>query len=139
MLTVVQNNRSYTEIVTDSGVSFFHHKSLRSFDKTLACFNVESVESEFCKGKYALNPDYDISLFIYYKDGETYTGEETVRSIRINQIENAIIGTENGNDFYGSLWKITYEPEMDIYYVREISENYDGEIDAWVNGEILPH
>lgn len=139
MLKITENNRSYTEIVTDNGVCFYHFKSLRAFDKNLKNYNEETVEGPFCKGLYTFIEDEDISLFIYYKDGKTYTGEGTVKSIRINQIENAIISTEGGDEFYGDLWKITYEPAMEIYYIREIDENYDGEVDAYVNGKILPH
>lgn len=141
MLTITQNNRSYTELTTDSGISFFHYKTLRAFDKLLKNYNEEydPTCSPFCKGPYTFVQDDDISLFIYYKDGKTYTGEETVKSIRINQIENGIVSTECGDEFYGGLWKITYDSEMDIYYIREISENYDNEVDAYVNGEILPH
>lgn len=41
--------------------------------------------------------------------------------------------------FYQNLrsWKITYEAEADVYYLRERDEHYDNEVDVYANGKIL--
>lgn len=136
MLRITEDNRSYRVLETDSGVVFVHYKSLRAFDKNLANYN-ENGYSQFCKGPYQFLQDDDFSLFIYYKDGSTYNGESEVRSLRIGSIDAACISTPCGEEFYGDMWKITYNVDLDCYFIREVDECYDDEVDAYVNGTLV--
>lgn len=136
MLKIIEQNRSYICLEdTEGSVCFFHYKSLRALDKNLAMYN-ELPCSEFCKGKYQFTQDDDFSLFVYYKDGSTYNGEQEVRSMRIPAIEAACISTPNGDEFYGDLWKITYNNELNCHFVREVGECYEDEVDVYSYGEL---
>lgn len=140
MLKVTVDNRSYRVIEDENGVQFFHYKSLRAFDKNLYNYNeLINFNGPFCKGTYQFLQDDDFRLFIYYADGSTYNGEEEVKSVRINSICDACISTPYGDEFYGDLWKIVYNTELDCYFLREVDEYYDDEVDAYIHGELLEH
>ena len=136
MLRITEDNRSYRTLETDSGVVFVHYKSLRAFDKNLAYYN-EKGYCQFCKGAFQFVQDDDFSLFVYYSDGSTYNGEEEVNSIRIGSISDACIGTPFGEEFYGSAWKITYNKDLECYFLREVGEDYEDETDVYVGGQLL--
>lgn len=137
MLRIIEDNRSYRMIEDDNGVYFCHYKSKAAFRHNLSNYNEFPCDSK-CHGPFSMG-DPDSSLFLYYNDGTHYNGEEQVPSIRGREIENGYIGTPCGDEFYGGIWKITYNKDLECYFVREISESYEDEVDAYVNGEILPH
>ena len=137
MLRISYEDRSYRILEDDNGVQFIHYKSLRAFDKNLYDYNELGESGPFCKGEYQFLQDDDFSLFIYYTDGSDYTGESKVPSIRINKISAACISTPCGEEFYGDLWKITRNIDLDIYYIREKGEDYDDEVDVYVDGTLL--
>lgn len=137
MLRISYEDRSYRILEDDNGVQFIHYKSLRAFDKNLYNYNELGENGPFCKGAYEFLQDDDFSLFIYYTDGSDYTGESKVPSIRINKISAACISTPCGEEFYGDLWKITRNVDSDIYYIREKGEDYDDEVDMYVDGTLL--
>lgn len=137
MLRISYEDRSYRILEDESGVQFIHYKSLRAFDKNLYNYNELGENGPFCKGEYQFLQDDDFSLFIYYIDGSDYTGESKVPSIRINKISAACISTPCGDEFYGDLWKITRNIDSDIYYIREKGEDYDDEVDVYVDGTLL--
>lgn len=140
MLKITFENRSYRIIEDENGVCFIHHKTLRSWDQNLYNYNALSCcNGPFCKGAFQFLQDEDFHCFIYYKDGSTYTEENgEVKSIRISQIENAVVNGPCGDEFYGDLWKITYDAEYQVYFLRERDEYYDGEVDAYIDGKIVP-
>lgn len=75
MLKVTYDSRSYRVLETESGVQFYHYKSLRAFDKNLFNYNeLIKYNGPFCKGAYQFIQDSDFSLFVYYTDGSTYNG-----------------------------------------------------------------
>ena len=137
MLRISYEDRSYRILEDDNGVQFIHYKSLRAFDKNLYNYNELGENGPFCKGAYEFLQDDDFRLFIYYTDGSDYTGESKVPSIRINKILAACISTPCGEEFYGDLWKITRNVDSDIYYIREKGEDYDDEVDVYVDGTLL--
>lgn len=137
MLRISYEDRSYRILEDDNGVQFIHYKSLRAFDKNLYDYNELGENGPFCKGEYQFLQDDDFRLFIYYTDGSDYTGESKVPSIRINKISAACISTPCGDEFYGDLWKITRNVDLDIYYIREKGEDYDDEVDVYVDGTLL--
>ncbi len=137
MLRISYEDRSYRILEDDNGVQFIHYKSLRAFDKNLYNYNELGENGPFCKGAYEFLQDDDFRLFIYYTDGSDYTGESKVSSIRINKILAACISTPCGEEFYGDLWKITRNVDSDIYYIREKGEDYDDEVDVYVDGTLL--
>lgn len=139
MLRIVENNRSYTALESENGVVYYHYKSLRAWDKNLHGYEDNSTYSSgsFCKGEYQFIQDDDYRLFIYYTDGTTYSGEEKVKSIRINSILGACISTPNGEEFYGDCWKITYNEADECYYIREVTESYEDEVDAYKDGKLI--
>lgn len=137
MLRISYEDRSYRILEDDNGVQFIHYKSLRAFDKNLYNYNELGENGPFCKGEYQFLQDDDFSLFIYYTDGSDYTGESKVSSIRISKISAACISTPCGEEFYGDLWKITWNKDSDIYYIREKGEDYDDEVDVYVDGTLL--
>lgn len=137
MLKISYEDRSYRILETESGVQFIHYKSLRAFDKNLYNYNELGENGPFCKGTYEFLQDDDFRLFIYYTDGSTYDGESKVKSIRINSISSACVSTPCGEEFYGNLWKITYNEDLDCYFLREESEDYDDEVDVYCHGELI--
>lgn len=139
MLTIIDKTRSYIHLETETGVQFIHFLSLRAFDKNLNGYNENYCWSGFCKGAFQFIQDEDFSLFVEYKDGTTYNGDHEVKSIRIPAIQNAVVGNASGEEFYGDAWKITYDTFYDCYFLREKGENCDNEVDAYVDGVILPH
>ena len=57
MLTIIDKNRSYIHLETETGVQFIHFLSLRAFDKNLNGYNENYCWSGFCKGaRFAPRP-----------------------------------------------------------------------------------
>lgn len=135
MLRIVEDNRSYRMLEDDNGVYFSHFKSKAAFRHNLANYNEFPCDSK-CHGPFSMS-DPDSSLFLYYQDGTTYDGEQQVASIRGKTIEYGHIGNACGEEFYGDIWKITYNQDLQCYFVREVGENYDDEVDAYVGGKIV--
>lgn len=135
MLHIVEDNRSYRILEGDNGVQFFHYKSKAAFRRNLSNYNELPCDSK-CHGPFSMS-DPDSSLFLYYKDGTTYDGEKQVSSIRGKAIVSGVISTPWGEEFYGDMWKIAYNTDLECYFIREISENYDDEVDAYVNSELV--
>ena len=150
MLRIDSENRSELCLIDEeSGTQFYICKTRAAWEHTFENYNTLCSYERQHKTDFALGGDSDTMIHLYYKpeykggmyrcidgiEGTDDNGKE-IHPVRIGLVENGLISDACGDVLFGNIWKIT-KSEDGIYYVREISENYDDETDVFVDGKLI--
>lgn len=138
-------NRSTLWLTDDeSGMQICICKTRAAWERAFESCNALCSCEKKHKTDFAL-ADCDTVIDLQYKDGmyRRIDGSENVddkgkeiHPVRIGLVESGVISDSCGYVLFGHAWKITVD-EYNTYYVRDVSENYDDEIDVVVNGNIV--
>lgn len=138
-------NRSTLWLTDDeSGMQICICKTRAAWERAFESCNALCSYEKKHKTDFAL-ADCDTVIDLQYKDGmyRRIDGSENVDDkgkeiypVRIGLVESGVISDSCGYVLFGHAWKITVD-EYNTYYVRDVSENYDDEIDVVVNGNIV--
>lgn len=150
MLKIHSENRSEMYLVEEeSGVQFTICKTRAAWERIFESYNVLCSFEKVHKTDFALASDGDTIIHLYYKpeykngmyrciDGieDIDDSGKEIYPVRIGLVENGLISDACGNVLFGNVWKITKSSD-DVYFVREVSESYDDEVDVFVNGKLV--
>lgn len=141
----VDENRSTLWLTDESNIQICICKTRAAWERAFeSCNALCSYEKEH-KTDFALADCADTVIDLQYKDGmyRRIDGSENVDNngkeihpVRIGLVESGVISDSCGYVLFGHAWKITVD-EYNTYYVRDVSESYDDEIDVVVNGDIV--
>lgn len=141
----VDENRSTLWLTDDeSGMQICICKTRAAWERAFESCNALCSFEKKHKTDFALADCIDTVIDLQYKDG-TYRridGSENVDNngkeihpVRIGLVESGVISDSCGYVLFGHAWKITVD-EYNTYYVRDVAESYDDEIDVVVNGNL---
>lgn len=150
MLKIDSETRSEICLIDEeSGTQFCICKTRAAWERNFESYNALCSYEKEHKTDFALGGGGDVIIHLYYKheykdgmyrciDGVENTDDngKEIHPVRIGLVENGLISDAWGNVLFGNLWKITKSHD-DIYFVREVSENYDDEVDVFVNGTLI--
>lgn len=141
----VDENRSTLWLTDESGIQICICKTRAAWERAFeSCNALCSFEKEH-KTDFALADCSDTVIDLQYKDGmyRRIDGSENVDNngkeihpVRIDLVESGVISDSCGYVLFGHAWKITVD-EYNTYYVRDVAESYDDEIDVVVNGNLV--
>lgn len=141
----VDENRSTLWLTDESGIQICICKTRAAWERAFeSCNALCSFEKEH-KTDFALADCSDTVIDLQYKDGmyRRIDGSENVDNngkeihpVRIGLVESGVISDSCGYVLFGHAWKITVD-EYNTYYVRDVAESYDNEIDVVVNGNLV--
>lgn len=150
MLRIDSESRSELYLIDEeSGTQFYICKTRSAWEHTFESYNTLCNYERQHKTDFALGSDSDVMIHLYYKpeykggmyrciDGIRGTDDngKEIHPVRIGLVENGLISDACGDMLFGNIWKIT-KSDDGIYYVREVSENYDDETDVFVDGKLI--